>query len=70
MRAKARNTESMPSSVGAIRRFYLYNKLYDSLLREAYERDVSVSQLIREKLEVIDQICFLVRKLMRADFQK
>ena len=63
MRAKPRNIESMPNSFGATRRFYVHNKLYDNLLREAYERDISVSKLVRQKLEILDQISVLILKL-------
>ena len=60
--AKRRSKEAMPSSNGATRRIYLSNSIYDELLKEAGDKDVSFSELIRQKIRVSDQVKEIVFK--------
>ena len=60
MRAKPRNKESISCGTGATRRVYMPNTLYDKLIQNSAEKDVSFSKLICQRLEVFDKIKFLM----------
>ena len=61
MKAKPRSEEAMPSSNGASRKFYLPNSVYDELIRESVEKDCSISQLVKEKLETYNKIKVMIK---------
>lgn len=60
MRAKQRNKDSLPTSIGRTFRFYMPVSLYDQLEKESIEKDIAVSRLLRNKLELLNKISYLV----------
>jgi len=57
MKTRTRNTEGINNeNIGSTRRFYLNNKIFDELCKESALRDISISQLLREKLEIISYL--------------
>jgi len=67
MQAKKRNGNSnLSQNKRVTRHFYIPNNIYDNLIKESENKDIPVSRLLEQKLQLLDKIKF---EILRFDFK-
>ena len=67
IKAKPRMNGELSNNKKSTRHFYIKNSTYDQLIRESAEKDIPISKLLEEKLQLLDKIKIEILKYNSGD---